>query len=156
MRLSAVVFAFVARSMQDTCYWPNQFVSGERVRVRVRMTASSRCVARNRDHPATSAKNSYFATQISTIRPPFGIWRFCPISGRRLGRRFRGKVIPCMGTSMIYLYLTGVHPTSVHLMGRVSHGRVPHGRAPYGRASHGRASYETCISWGYSSWACTS
>jgi hypothetical protein len=30
----------------------NHFVSGERVRVRVRMAASSRCVARNRDHPA--------------------------------------------------------------------------------------------------------
>jgi hypothetical protein len=31
---------------------------------------------------------------------------------------------------MIYLYLTGVHPTSVHLMG------VSHGRAPYRRHLH--------------------
>jgi hypothetical protein len=51
---------------------------------------------------------------------------------------------------MIYLYLTGVHPTSIHLMGgchrRVSHGRVSDrraslGRVPYGHASHGRASH---------------
>jgi hypothetical protein len=71
--------------------------------------------------PQLSVKNSYFATQISTNRPPFGIWRFSPISGRRLGRRlgrrFTGKTIPRTGTLMIYLYLRGVHPTSVHLMG---------------------------------------
>jgi hypothetical protein len=52
---------------------------------------------------------------------------------------------------MIYLFLTGVHPMSVHLIGgclmgvylfrRVPHGRASHGRASHGRASHGRASH---------------
>jgi hypothetical protein len=50
------------------------------------------------------------------------------------------------------LFLTGVHPTSVHLIGgclmgvyltcvRVPHGRASHGRASHGHVSHGRVPY---------------
>jgi hypothetical protein len=57
---------------------------------------------------------------------------------------------------MIYLYLTGVHPTSVHLIGwcllsvyltgrasyeHGSHGDILHGNAPHRRASHGHVSH---------------
>src|SRR5271170_6298783 len=74
-----------------------------------------------------------------------------------------------MRTLMIYLYLTGVHPTSVHLVGGC-HGRVPHGRVslrrvPHGRASHGRVSHRRMshgrvphgrASHGRASYGCTS
>jgi len=72
-----------------------------------------------------------------------------------------------MRTLMIYLYLTGVHPTSVHLMGGcpigvyltgmcllgvyltgVSHGRVPYSRHlhPHRRVSYRGASHGACTS----------
>jgi hypothetical protein len=55
--------------------------------------------------------------------------------------QLRSRPPVCITTLMIYLYLMGVRPISVHLMGRC-HRRVSHGRVSDGRASISQA----CIS----------
>jgi len=75
----------------------------------------------NRDHPATSAKTSYFETQISTNRPLFG-----PESNQSNDGRVSHGRVP---------------------HGGASHGRAPHRRASHGDTLHGHASHR-CAIWG--------